>query len=69
METSTATQTRPTLQVVVYYYKPHRFWYGYWADEWMNQVGESLEAVSRDDVLIELGAVRDERVQMLMEQL
>lgn len=56
------------LNAVTYYYRPHRFWYGYWADNEMNQIGDSIEAPTRDEVLIALGNIHDERLQMLTEK-
>lgn len=44
---------------VVYYYGPNDLWIGYWSTPEFAQISEVVEAHSRDEVLIELGAIRD----------
>jgi len=42
----------------VYYDRPTRSWWGYWMDDEGNQVGDAVNAASRDWVLIYLGMAR-----------
>jgi hypothetical protein len=48
----------------VYYDRPTRSWWGYWQDAQGNQLGDAVFAHSRDDCLLELGAVRSERLAL-----
>ena len=43
-----------------YYCKEHKCWYAYWTDEKGNQLGDSVFAHTKEQVLIQLGMVKRE---------
>ena len=49
----------------VYYDRPTQSWWGYWSDEEGNQIGEAVFEHKRDDLLIVLGALREDRLRAL----
>lgn len=55
------------MEYVIYYYKPHRAWYGYWATKELVQVGEAVNAATKEECLIELGRVHGDRLEVLKE--
>lgn len=52
------------LEYIIYYYRPHKVWYGYWCNELdYDQIGEAVIAPTKDLVLIELGRVHSDRIE------
>lgn len=43
------------MSYVIYYDRSSKTWYGYWIDKTGNQLHESINAHTRDQVLIDLG--------------
>lgn len=55
-----------TMEYVIYYHRPHKSWYGYWTTSELEQLGEAVFAASKEDCLILLGEVKEDR-RILME--
>ena len=53
------------MEYVIYYYRPHRSWYAYWATSELEQLGEAVFAATRDECLIQLGEVKQDRREIL----
>lgn len=56
------------MEYVIYYYRPHQSWYAYWGTDELNQLGEAVFAASREDCLILLGEVKEDRRSLMLEQ-
>lgn len=42
-----------------YYCREHRCWYAFWQDESGNQLGDAVDAHTKEQVLIQLGMIKD----------
>ena len=49
------------LEYVIYYDRSSRCWWAYWSDRRGNQVGAAIHAHNRDQCLVELGSVQQDR--------
>ena len=56
------------MEYVIYYYRPHKSWYAYWATSELNQLGEAVFASSKEDCLILLGEVKEDRRSIMHTQ-
>ena len=52
----------------VYYDRPTRCWWGYWADANGCQLIDAVNACSKDECLIELGTVRSDAMEIARER-
>lgn len=58
------------MEPIIYYYREHRIWYGYWAEPDCTQILECVNSPTRDGVLIELGATRRQaEIQLKLNKL
>lgn len=53
------------MKYVIYYDRPTRSWWAYWTDAEGNQLGDAVFAHDNDDCLIELGAARSNRRELM----
>jgi hypothetical protein len=44
---------------VIYYYREHRCWYGYWATNEGDQLCDCLTDINKEQLLIQLGQIKD----------
>lgn len=56
------------MEYVIYYYRPHQSWYAYWGTNELSQLGEAVFAASREDCLILLGEVKEDRRSLMHRQ-
>lgn len=54
------------MRCVIYFDRGTRAWWGYWTTRDGDQIGDAISAHSRDECLIELGAVRADRLNQQM---
>lgn len=53
------------MEHVIYYYRPHKSWYAYWATRELAQLGEAVFAATRDECLIQLGEAKEDRRKLM----
>ncbi|AQW88537.1 hypothetical protein pEaSNUABM50_00011 [Erwinia phage pEa_SNUABM_50] len=55
------------MKYVIYYDRSTKSWWGYWIDENENQLGEAVFEYQKEDCLILLGEVKENRRNLIQK--
>lgn len=61
---------RANMTYSIYYDRSDsKCWWAYWVDTLGNQLGEAVSSTSKEECLIQLGIVHDDRLMLMCEQM
>ena len=51
-----------------YYDRTSQCWWGFWTDIQGNQLGEAIHAFKKENLLVELGTIKEDRRALITEE-